>query len=217
LTATALILASLAGQLFRFVTGHDEARGVIPLFYVDNESNVPSYFSAALLLVAALLLGAIAFVTRHGGGRYHVRWMLLAFTFLYLSIDEAVGFHEWLNGPVRDLLGPRAPRIFFFAWVVPGAAAAVVLGLAFLKLLWEFPDRIRRSVVAGAALFVGGTIGVELIGGWFFSHYGDSFAYSLIATVEESAEMAGIIVFIHALLEYLGQTIGELRLTFTRS
>ena len=216
LTAAALVLASIAGQVFRLITGHDTARGVIPLFYVDSEANIPSYFSASLLLMAALLLGAVAFFKRRSGAPQHVRWTLLAFTFLYLSVDEAQGLHELMTGPMRRMLGPWATGIFFYAWVVPGAIVAALLGLAYFKLLREFPDRLRRLVVIGAMLYCGGAIGLELAGGWYFGRYGDTFAYSLIATVEESAEMAGIIIFIHALLAYLGELVGELRLAFGR-
>ncbi len=216
LTAAILILASIAGQVFRLVTGHDHARGIIPLFYVDREFNIPSYFSAALLMMAAWLLGVIAVAKRQTGGRYAERWLMLAFTFLYLSIDEALGFHELLNGPVREMLGAYGQGLFLFAWVLPGGAAVLLFGLAFLKLLREFPPPIRRAVVIGAVLFVGGAIGVEMISAWIYTRQGDSFVYSLASAVEEGAEMAGIIVFIHALLEYLGQTTGELRITFTR-
>jgi len=216
LTGAVLVVTSLAGQLFRFATGHDTMWGLIPLFYVDTEDNIPSYFSAAQLLVAALLLGAIAFIKQRTQAPYRTRWILLAFTFLYLSIDEAEGVHELMIEPMRRLLGPWARGFLYYAWVVPGAAVAVVLGLAYLKLLREFPDRLRRLVVVGAILFTGGSIGMELVGGWWFDHYGPTLLYSLFVTVEEGAEMAGITVFIYALLAYLGVIAGELRVTFGR-
>jgi hypothetical protein len=216
LTGAVLVLVSTAGQLFRYATGHDTVWGLIPLFYVDTEDNVPSYFSAAQLLIAALLLGAIAFIKQRTRAQYRTRWILLAFTFLYLSIDEAEGLHELAIQPMRQLMGSWASGFLYYAWVVPGAAVAVVLGLAYLKLLWEFPDRLRRLVVIGAILFTGGSIGMELIGGWCFDHYGQTLLYSLIVNVEEGAEMAGITVFIYALLTYLGEITGELRLTFGR-
>jgi hypothetical protein len=217
LTGAVLILASMAGQLFRFATGHDTVWGIIPLFYLDTENNIPSYFSAAQLLIAALLVGAVVVIKLRTQAPNCTRWTLLAFTFLYLSIDEAAGLHELMIAPMRRLLGPWARGALYYAWVVPGAAAAVVLGLVYLKLLREFPDRLRRLVVVGAVLFTGGAIGMELVGGWWFDRYGDTPVYSLIVTVEEGAEMAGITVFIYALLAYLGEITGELRLTFGRA
>jgi hypothetical protein len=216
LTGATLVLASTAGQLIKFGTGHDTAWGLIPLFYVDTEDNIPSYFSAVQLLIAALLLGAIAFVKQRARAPYRIRWILLALTFLYLSIDEAEGLHELTIEPMRRLLGSWASGFLYYAWVVPGAAVAVALGLAYLKLLREFPDRLRRLVVLGAMLFTGGSIGMELVGGWWFDHYGKTLLYSMIVTVEEGAEMAGITVFIYALLAYLGEIAGELRVTFGR-
>jgi hypothetical protein len=216
LTAATLVLASTAGQLIKFGTGHDTAWGLIPLFYVDTENNIPSYFSAAQLLIAALLLGAIAFIKQRTHAQYRTRWNLLAFTFLYLSIDEAAGLHEMTIGPMRRVMGSWATGFLYYAWVVPGAVAAVVFGLAYLKLLREFPDRLRRLVVLAAMLFTGGSIGMELIGGWYFDRYGQTLLSSMLATVEEGAEMAGVTVFIYALLAYLGEISSELRLTFGR-
>lgn len=216
LTGAVLVLVSLAGQVFRHTTGHDTVWGLIPLFYVDSEDNIPSYFSAAQLLIAALLLGAIAFIKHRTRAPYRGRWMMLAFTFLYLSIDEAEGLHELMIEPMQQLLGSWATGFLYYAWVVPGAAVAAVLGLAYLKLLWEFPGRLRRLVVIGAVLFTGGSIGMELVGGWWFDRYGETLLYSVIVSVEEGAEMAGITVFIYGLLAYLGEITGELRLTFGR-
>lgn len=54
-TALILVLAHITGQVTKYVWEHDTAYGLIRLFDLDNENNIPSYFSASLLLVAALL------------------------------------------------------------------------------------------------------------------------------------------------------------------
>jgi hypothetical protein len=54
-----------------------------------------------------------------------------------------------------------------------------------------------------ATFYIGGAIGVELIGSRHAELHGyENWAYSMIATLEESLEMAGLIVFIWALLKY---------------
>jgi hypothetical protein len=54
-----------------------------------------------------------------------------------------------------------------------------------------------------ATIYIGGAIGVELIGSSHAELHGyENWMYSMIATLEESLEMAGLIVFIWALLNY---------------
>jgi hypothetical protein len=212
--ATLLVLASMVGQLVKHVLGHDTVFGLVPLFYVDAENNIPSYFSASLLLIAAALLGVIAAFKARARDVQAARWTVLAFVFLYLSVDEAASIHEMLTEPTRQLLGGRAGGIFYFAWVVPGTAVALVFALYFLKLLADLPAKIRRLFVVAGAMFLGGAIGMELIGGRYFEANGEDLTYTLIATVEESLEMAGALVFISALMQYIAETYEEARFTF---
>ena len=54
------------------------------------------------------------------------------------------------------------------------------------------------------AIYIGGAIGMEMLGGYFVEVYGQkSFVYFLISTIEEFLEMFGIAVFIYALLSYI--------------
>ena len=56
-----------------------------------------------------------------------------------------------------------------------------------------------------------------MIGGRFAElHGGDNPTYVVIVTIEESLEMAGVIVFIWALLCYLADAHEEVRLRFER-
>jgi hypothetical protein len=56
---------------------------------------------------------------------------------------------------------------------------------------------------------------VEAVGGRYIDFYGhQNLISSMITTVEESLEMAGLIIFIWALLKYCGDTYGEVRLQF---
>jgi hypothetical protein len=205
LTATAVLLiaASVLGQLVKHVLHHDTVFGLVPLFYLDAEGNVPSFFSAVLMLTAALLLAAVATLKTRTHDADAFRWTALAFTFVFLAVDEAAGIHELLSEPTRRLLGQRASGILYFAWVVPGVAGTLALGLYFLGLVVDLPVKTRRLIVLAAGLFLGGALGMELVGGWHYEQHGDDLAFSMIATVEESLEMAGAITFIRALLGYL--------------
>ena len=212
-TALLLVLASITGQLLKYIWGHGSVYGLIRLFYVDNEQNITSYFSASLLLLAALLLAIITALKKAEHSAYGFQWALLSFTFLYMAIDEAASIHELLGEPMHWLLGQQAGGIFFFSWVIAGIAVAMVFGLSYLKFVLHLPAKTRWRVVIAATLYLGGAIGMELIGGRYAALHGvENLAYSMTATVEESLEMAGVIVFIHTLLNYIADNYQEIRL-----
>ena len=68
--------------------------------------------------------------------------------------------------------------------------------------------------VLGGCLYVGGAIGVELIQGRHYESYRNDLSYNMIGTVEESLEMAGVIVFLSALLKYLADNNQEVQIRF---
>ena len=53
------------------------------------------------------------------------------------------------------------------------------------------------------AVYVGGAIGMEMIGGFYQDVYGYDLTYVLLQTIEEVGEMLGIVIFIYALCYYL--------------
>jgi hypothetical protein len=134
-----------------------------------------------------------------------------------MAADEVASFHERLIAPMRELWGGQDLGVFYFAWVVPGMLLVLVLGLCYLRFLANLPAKTRFAFLAAAALFLGGAIGMELVGGWYAESHGlNTLTYATITTVEEGLEMAGAIVFIRALLVYLADTYAEVRFRFVR-
>ncbi len=204
--AVFLVIAGIIAEVTRFSAGYPPATPFVRLFHLDLEANFPSYFSGLLLLSAALLLAFIAVRKRVEHASFASRWAMLSAGFLLMSVDEVVGLHELLMEPMRTYLGMSARGIFFFGWVVPGIAVAAAAALFFLTFLLHLPFRVRRGMMAAGALYLGGAIGMELVGGKFVVLYGmKTPGFAAIATVEESLEMAGAILFIHVLLGYIAR------------
>ena len=129
-----------------------------------------------------------------------------------MATDEGWSLHERLIGPVRGLLGHGDLGIFYFAWIIPAMAGVVLLGLLFLGFLSRLPSSTRWSFIIAGSLYLGGAIGVEMLGGRQAEIHGfENLTYQLFAHLEESLEMAGIILFIHALLRYLAEQYPEIR------
>ncbi|HEY8994576.1 MAG TPA: hypothetical protein VIM71_07945 [Lacunisphaera sp.] len=215
--ALLLIFADLAGQLFCHYTGDYRPRTIIKLFNLDRESNVPSSFSAFLLLAASALLAVITVLEkrRQSPGIFH--WTLLAAGFLGMAFDELCSLHEKLVAPLQALLGGRYLGIFYFAWVLPGGLLVLGLGLLFIRFLWVLPPKTRVAFIAAGVTYVGGAIGMESVGGLHVESHGrNNLSYAFLVVLEEGLEMAGAILFLRALLNYLSDNFGEVRLRFSR-
>lgn len=168
-------------------------------FWLDNESNFPTFFNFSLIMLAAFLLISLSrleFLSR-SPMRYH--WAIMAGIFFFFGFDEAAEFHEALVGPVRHILGVGG--IFYFAWIIPAMVFIVIFFLAYLRFLIAQPFRVSARMILGGLLYVSGAVGMEMIGGTIAeSGNMSSFAYALAAHIEEVLEMVGLSVFITALL-----------------
>lgn len=203
----ALLALNIVLQTLKYKTGHDHLFGMIRLFDVDEEANLPTLFSTLLLLSAGALLALISSDHKNFRRRDAGKWTFLSAVFLFLAVDESAVIHELLILPVRGLLGEDTPAIFHYAWVVPYAVLLAVLTAYFIAFFFRLPKQTRIRFIVAAALFVGGSIGFELAEGVQDTLHGqENLAYSCLTTVEEGMEMAGVIVFIHALLEYIAVT-----------
>lgn len=213
--ASSLVLAGLAGQIAKHWLGRDRLLGFVRLFDLIGEANVPAWYSSVTLLLCAVLLASIATAKRRAGARFARHWTGLAAIFLVLSIDEAATIHETIGILLREARPTRG--VFFFAWVIPGLAFVVAVGLAYFNFLVSLPSPTRRLFVIAAALYVGGALGGEMVEGYFYDYHGPA-TLLRIGTyhVEEALEMAGVLVFIRALISCLVAEIDSLEVRFER-
>ena len=213
--AVLLILAGIGGQLLRFSFGEDYLRMLVLLFHLDHERNIPTYFSVLLILFAALLLALIAALSAKQKLPHVSKWIILSCGFMYMAFDEAFQLHERLIRPISVMLGEKNLGIFYFAWVIPAMILVLILGLFFLKFLLHLPMTVRLRFLIAATLYLGGAIGIELIGGRHAELHGEeNLTYSIITTIEESLEIAGLIFFIWALLKYCADHHKEVQFCF---
>jgi len=203
-SVTIVVLAGTAVQLIRFTTGHDSLYGLIPLFDLGMEANIPTFYSAILLLASSLLLMIISLAAMKSGSRFRKQWVVLAVGFFYLALDESAHIHELLIRPMRNLLGSYGQGIFFFAWVVPAIGIVLVLAVFFFRLWLSLDRAMRWYFLVGGFIYVGGAVGIEMVDGLVASQLGkDNLAYNMLIIIEETMEMLGVIIFISGLLRYL--------------
>lgn len=202
--------ASLASRLVVIAVGAPRLEAlhlehVLALLDVDDDVSVPSWYSQLALFAAAALLAVIAAQRRAARDPFTRHWAFLAVVFVALSLDEAVGFHSLLSGPMAALLhthgGPLA-----YGWVVPGLAFVAFVGVVLARFLFSLPRPTLRRFVVSGVLYVGGAIFVEAASGWVAYAPGDApVLYTLLATFEELLEMTGVALFLHALLAHVAE------------
>lgn len=212
-----LLIINLAMQYAVYAAGLD-LHGVLHQVDVGRERNLPTAFTIVLLLSCCALLAAIAARTRQEGDRDSSRWAILALGMAAMAYDEGFSVHERFIEPVRALLGRDDPTdlgALYYAWIIPGTALVIVVGLFFLGFLRRLPAWTRRRFVLAGALYLTGILVLEAIGGWYDARRGyENMVYAVICSAEEGAEMAGMIVFLAALLRTVNERFGELRIRF---
>jgi hypothetical protein len=215
--AAVLLLTAghLACQSLRLFFGHTHVLGLVRMLDFDREHNLPSYYSAFSLGFCALLLATIALAKQ--GDRQAGYWWGLAALFAFVSVDEGVGLHEKLILPLKNALGTSG--LLFYAWVIPYGLLVAVLGAVYLRFLLSLPPATRSQFFLSATVYLSGALGLELFGGRYYEgHQGTAdLPYTLLTTAEEFLEMAGVVIFIRALLGYMASPQEGTVLRFTRA
>jgi hypothetical protein len=205
--ACLVVLSSLSHIALYFFPDSRFATYFSTVFDLNAEANIPTFYSFLALLFSSILLGAIAHAKNLDSSPYKQHWKILSFIFLYLSLDEAGQLHEKLINPTRSLL--NATGFLYYAWVVPIGFLVVIFLLSYSKFLFHLPVSTKKMFVGATALYLVGAMGMELVGGYLFStSVMPSVFYHIGTTIEESFEMLGIVVFIHALTSYIKTYLG---------
>jgi hypothetical protein len=204
-----LLVLGVGAEVAIHLLGGADAYGLLHLVDLSYEANVPTWYSSLLLLACAVVLGVITRVEAERPGTPVRHWGALALVFAYLSLDEAVSIHEFLNH-LFDFGG-----VLYFGWVIPVGALVVLVGIVYLPFLARLPGPTRRGVVRAGAVYVTGALGVELaLGYWTDLHGEDNLVYGLIDAVEESLEILGASLFLSTLLAHLAARAAEVRVSF---
>jgi hypothetical protein len=174
------------------------------LFYVDRESNLPSFFNTVLLLIAAALLFVTFLLHKHCRNsviKYH--WLLLSLIFLFLSVDESISIHESLT-QILPHFGIGGNGYLKFAWVIPYSAATLLICLFFIRLLKSLQKPVRLGFILSGIVYITGAVVFEMIGAGIAENKGlKNISYALATSCEEILEMAGLITFLYFILKHI--------------
>ena len=188
---------------------------IVQLFDFDYERSLPTWLQTVMIAACAALLLVIGAGHGQNGRRRHgLYWVVLAAIFFSISADEMLSVHEQSIVPLRNLFG-ITNGIFYFAWIIPATVLLLLLAIGFLPFFRSLPPETLRQFTIAGVVFLGGAIGVEMIGGAYVSSErgGDDAVYRVMTTVEELLEMLGVVVLLRALLSYLARGSGIVRIS----
>lgn len=194
----------------KVVFGDSRFEWLVDLFRLNGEENIPSFFSGVLFLVSTTLL-AVVWRVNPAVVRRPVAWPVLAAVFGFLGYDELFGVHERMIDPLRERF--ELSGAFSFAWILVYGVLVVAVGAMFWAPWRRMEPRLKRWFAASAVVYVAGAIGFEMVGGSVYTGTEGDIVYGLVYTIEESLEMAGLIMFIFALLSLLAGHWPQVSLT----
>ena len=193
-----VVSAGVVVEMLQPVYGLSTQAGIVPFLSMSYEGNVPTFYTAVILMLDASLLALAALAAKKARERFVPHWWVLSLGFVYIAVDEVFSFHEAAGG-LLDLSG-----VLYFSWVVPAALVVVLVGLAYVPFLRGLPARTRIRFLIAGAIYVGGAVGMELpLGYWTEKHGSHNLGYGLIDAVEEALEMLGLNLFLLWLVDHL--------------
>lgn len=213
-----LLAIHVGGLMLTFVFNINHLKGLIPLFSLCHETNVPTFFASFLLLFSSWLFfglwclgGTGRRLPNTSAAERRGNWLFLSGIFLFLAIDEFAMIHEMLINPVRAYL--EVGGLFYFAWLIPYGLMVLVIGTLLLPHLWMQTPRFRRLFFLSAGVYLSGAIGLEMLGGRYYEAQKGriDLTYRLYQTVEETLEFCGVLLLLYALLELIRSRVSSVR------
>jgi hypothetical protein len=207
LLVAVLVLLHIGGLVATLNFGHNRLGGLVPLFSLTMEANIPTWYQSMALFLCGALCGAVALAERNRRSGLAFFWTLLAAAFVFLSADEVALIHEKLNNLPKLLPGMKR-LMGQQVWAMIYGTSALA-GLFFVwRYLRKLPGRTRRLILLAGATYVFAAVGLELVAFWYRRTLltQDAWAYRALETAEESLEMLAIALMIYTVLDYAAKS-----------
>ncbi|SFZ97915.1 hypothetical protein MNB_SV-5-1266 [hydrothermal vent metagenome] len=200
--AIILILLNTMMLIGYFYIDNPKEFDFVQMVDLDQEANLPTLFSSALLLISAFLFYLLSKKSQILQDTSHLYWLGLSIVFVFLGFDESAKIHETLGDWTEQYVD--ASGYIHYPWVISYSIFVVILGFFYLRFFLKMERKVFWSFMKSAAIFLTGAIGFELLGANEASLHGsDTMLYCYYYTIEESLEMFGVIYLIGILLKLL--------------
>jgi hypothetical protein len=191
--AVVFYVVNVAAIVSGIASGH--RKGDLAIRFQEKQSI--TFLSSNQLAMTACVAAAIYLMRRHVLGRRAGFWLLSAFGFLFLMLDESFQFHEGIDSRLFELVGAggKNPRI--------DGLSTALYGLGAFAVCWIFRADILRfrptfGFFCTGAVFLAATSALN---------FGDAPAWQVV--LEESCKLLGVCSFFLGFLSALLGTIAE--------
>lgn len=202
LATAALVVLHVASFPLDGQLGLDRTRGFLRQFDLNGEGNLGAWFESFLLLCSALTVVLIALDARERNNPMATRWGVFAAGLLVMAVDETAQVHNTVSGGLRHGFGTSG--LLYHAWVLPALVVVAVAFVYLLPLVREVPLEFQGRLFLAAGVYVGGAIGLEILGGPLRTLGKESLPYQMIMTLEEVCELAGLLLLMATLFRLAG-------------
>lgn len=213
--ALALILASVVTNIIQISSATPyEWNELVRLWNLSTESNIPTWFTSSSLLLAAVLLWLITCAKYQVGDRFRFHWLGLGAILVMMSLSATATIHDW--SLEQYLLNNWETQGFlYFPWVILGWVFVGALAVIYATFIFALPTSTRNLFILSAVLYISGALGLEMLSAYLMESYANETIWrGLVATVKQSLELIGIIVFIYGLLSYIAAQYEVIELKF---
>lgn len=215
--SVAVFLASLITQIIHYLPpgSFPLAGSRFRILNLDEENNIPTWYSSMILFASAILFGLITIWKNHTKDKFRYYWLALTLGFLVMSMDEVASIHERLVQPIDTTL--KITYTNHFSWLLAGIPLVAILGILFLRFWMQLESSYKWLFLAAGGLYLSGVIGLELVDGIMLSKISEpNMGYAILTNFEEFLEIAGVTVLIYTLLHYIRDKIPGTVLNFEK-
>ena len=207
--AAFLVFIHCVALAIYFYIDDPDVFGFVRLIDLDYEGNIPTLFSSLLFLINGGLLWLVYTGVKHSQQLYPRYWLGLAVIFIFLGFDEGSRMHEQVGDFLENFV--QADGYLYFPWVIAYCTAFMLAVILYFRFYLSLDRALQIRLFLCAAVFLSGAVGVEILSAQQADTLGtSSLSYSILYTIEESLEMAGLILLVDTLLRKLRQDYGSL-------
>lgn len=208
--AALLIVAHCLAMVSRFYFDRDIVFGIVPMFDFYEETNVPTFFSSLNLLLTAAMLLTISRLEKLNNKPDVLAWRVLGFGFMLMALDEFADVRMILSRLADGVAGASLVEMVPFmsvAWTVPVLLLLAVLAVYFVPFLLRLDKRYALHFCLAGACFVLASVVLENTEGAHIKTVDGvrDIPFTIMVTLEESAEIFSILYFQYFLIRYVRQ------------
>ena len=186
--------------------GHPTLMGISREFRLQEEANIPSFFSALALFATAVAALAVCHALPQAD-RDRLGWKVMAGLFIFMAFDEAGQIHELIMLPHALT---KYDRYLHYFSVFPYLGVAALLAAILFPFWLRMSREVRFMFAVAGILYVLSAVGMEVLENELVTAGVPEFSLRMAVNyaLEELGEMLAVALFLRTILTRLAEVGG---------